>query len=81
MFLSAGCSLLKAEGFSCRLDVLYEGLGMSILQFLKEKKSSGECFQIFGHQNPGSETGSGYGSVLRKNAGSESVSGSALNQC
>jgi hypothetical protein len=27
--LSAGCSLLKAEGFSGRLDVLYEGLGIN----------------------------------------------------
>jgi hypothetical protein len=25
MFLSAGCSLLRAEGFFCSLDVLYEG--------------------------------------------------------
>jgi hypothetical protein len=25
---------LRAEGFSCRLDVLYEGLGISKLQFL-----------------------------------------------
>jgi hypothetical protein len=23
---SAGCSLLKAEGFSCSMDVFYEGL-------------------------------------------------------
>ncbi len=26
---SAGCSLLRAEGFSCSLDVLYRGLGIS----------------------------------------------------
>jgi hypothetical protein len=25
---SAGCSLLRAEGFSCSLDVLYGGLGI-----------------------------------------------------
>ncbi len=28
MFLSTGCSLLKAEGFSCSLGVLYVGLGI-----------------------------------------------------
>ncbi len=33
MFLSAGCSLWRAEGFSCSLDVLYGGLGISKLQF------------------------------------------------
>jgi hypothetical protein len=33
MFLSAGGSLLKAEGFCCNLDVLYEGPGISKLQF------------------------------------------------
>ncbi len=32
-FLSAGCSLFSAEGFSCRLDILYGGLGTK-LQFL-----------------------------------------------
>jgi hypothetical protein len=26
MFLSAGCSLLRAEGFFCNLDVLYRDL-------------------------------------------------------
>jgi|LakMenEpi03Aug12_release.lakeMendotaPanAssembly.Ray.scaffolds.fasta_scaffold1027594_1 hypothetical protein len=31
---SAGCSLLKAEGFSCSLNVLYGGLGISKLQFV-----------------------------------------------
>jgi hypothetical protein len=29
MFWSAGCSLFRAEGFSCTLDVLYGGLGIS----------------------------------------------------
>jgi hypothetical protein len=28
---SAGCSLLRAEGFFCSLDILYGGLGMGIL--------------------------------------------------
>jgi hypothetical protein len=34
-FESAGCSLLRAEGFSCSLDVL----GISKLQFLIKKLS------------------------------------------
>jgi hypothetical protein len=39
MFWSAGCSLLRAEGFSCSLGVLYGGLGISKWQFLiKELK-------------------------------------------
>jgi hypothetical protein len=37
MFLSTGCSLLRAEGFSCSLGVLYAGLGISKLQFLIKK--------------------------------------------
>ncbi len=37
MFLSTGCSLLRAEGFSCSLGVLYGGLGKSKLQFLIKK--------------------------------------------
>jgi hypothetical protein len=37
MFLSAGCSLLRAEGFSCSLGVLYEDLGISKLHFLIKK--------------------------------------------
>jgi hypothetical protein len=37
MFLSTGCSLLRAEGFSCSLGVLYGGLGISKLQFLINK--------------------------------------------
>jgi hypothetical protein len=28
MFLCAGCSLLRAEGFFCGLDVIYGGLGI-----------------------------------------------------
>jgi hypothetical protein len=35
MFLSTGCSLLRAEGFSCSLGVLYGGLGIS--KFLIKK--------------------------------------------
>jgi len=37
MFLRVGCSLLRAEGFSCNLGVLYGGLGISKLQFLIKK--------------------------------------------
>ncbi len=37
MFLSTGCFLLRAEGFSCSLSVLYGGLGKSKLQFLIKK--------------------------------------------
>ncbi len=66
MFWSAGCSLLRAEGFSCSLGLLYGGLRISKLQFL-------------GHQtlDPDPESGSAIG----KYAGSGSVSGSALNRC
>jgi hypothetical protein len=35
--LSTGCSLLRAEGFSCSLGVLYGGLGISKWQFLIKK--------------------------------------------
>jgi hypothetical protein len=33
------CSLLRYEGFSCSLDVLYGGLGISKLQFDKKKSA------------------------------------------
>jgi hypothetical protein len=33
-----GWPLLRAEGFFCYLDILYGGLGIGKLQFLKEKK-------------------------------------------
>ncbi len=35
--LSTGCSLLRAEGYSCSLGILYGGLGISKLQFLIKK--------------------------------------------
>jgi hypothetical protein len=81
MFLSTGCSLLRAEGFSCSLSVLYGGLEISKLQFLIKKIEikfpAINFFSILGHQilDPDPESGS----AIRKNAGS--VSGSALNQC
>ncbi len=55
-FWSARCSLLRNEDFSCSLDVLYEGLEISKLQFLIKKYKflfSCKFLQIFGHQNPG----------------------------
>jgi hypothetical protein len=83
MFLSTGCSLLRAEGFSSSLDVLYGGLGISKLQFLIKKIEikfpAINFFAILGHQSVDPDLGSG--SAIRKNAGSGSVSGSALNQC
>ena len=78
MFLSTGCSLLRAEGFSYSLGLLYGGLGMSKLQFLIKKISSYKLFSILGHQtlDPDPESGS----AIRKYARSGSVSRSALNQ-
>jgi hypothetical protein len=85
IFLSigTGCSLLRAEGFSCSLGILYGSLGISKLQFLIKKieinSSSYKFFSILGLQtlDPDPESGS----AIRKNAGSRSVSGSALNEC
>jgi hypothetical protein len=60
MFLSTGCSLLRAEGFSCRLGVLYGGLGISKLQFLIKKvkiKFPAINFLQFRSSNPGSRSG------------------------
>ncbi len=37
MFWITGCSLLRTEGFSCSLGVLYGGLGISKLQFFIKK--------------------------------------------
>jgi hypothetical protein len=37
MFRNSGCSLLRAEGFSCSLDGLCGGLGIYKLQFLIKK--------------------------------------------
>ncbi len=74
---------MRAEGFFCSLGVLYGGLGISKLQFLikkiKLKISSRNFFSILGHQtlDPDPESGS----AIRKNAGSRSVAGSALNHC
>jgi hypothetical protein len=39
MFLSAGCSVLIAEGFFCNLDVLDGGLGIGKLFFFYQKNN------------------------------------------
>ena len=60
MFLSTGCSLLRAEGFSCSLGVLYGGLGISKLQFLIKKieiKFPAINLFNFRSSNPGSGSG------------------------
>ncbi len=76
MFWSVGCSLLRAEGFSCSLCVLYGGLRISKLQFSIQKIfKKGLQLQIFFNflsSNPWIRR-----SAIKKNAGS----GSALNQC
>ncbi len=74
IFWSADCSLLRTEGFSCSLDVLYRGLVIIKLQFLiKNRNKILSCifFSIFGHQNLGSGSWSG----LTWNAGFRSVPG------
>jgi hypothetical protein len=59
------------------LGVLNRVLGINKLQFLIEKiytfLSALNFFLIFGHRNPGSRTGSGSKSAIRKNAGSGSA--------
>jgi hypothetical protein len=47
----AGCSSLTAERFSCSLDILYRGLGMSKFQFTAVN------FFKFWSSNPGSRIG------------------------
>jgi hypothetical protein len=44
MFRSAGCSFLRAEGFSCSLCVLYGGLGLTKLQFFCQKTEKSTQF-------------------------------------
>ncbi len=65
IFLSTGCSLLRAEGFSCSLGVLYGGLGISKLQFLimkiENKFPAIIFFSILGHQTLDLDPGSGSG--------------------
>ncbi len=66
MFWSAGCSLLRAEGFFCSLEVLSGGLRDRYLNCSFWSKDfififyGCKFFPIFIHQNPGS----GFGSVF-----------------
>ncbi len=70
MFWSAGYSLLRTKGFSCSLDVLYGGLGISELQFLIKKYlkcwirirtqwirilNTASCVHIITDQDPGGQ--------------------------
>jgi hypothetical protein len=61
MFLSTGCSLLRAEGFSCSLGVLYGGLGIRKLQFLIKKIEIKFPAKIFFFNFRSSNLGSGSG--------------------
>ncbi len=72
---SAGCFLLRAEGFSWRLKVLYGDLGISLLQFLIKKNFRCIFFFKFGHQNPGS----GFTWNAGPGSGSTTLSGSATS--
>ncbi len=47
MFCIAGCSLLRAEGFSCSLGVLYRDSGISNLQVLIKKIKIFYSFKFF----------------------------------
>ncbi len=68
MFWGAGCSLLRAEGFFCNLDVLYGGLGIGKLYLFIQRKFiffSCKFSSIFCHQNSGSGSVSNeYGSAI-----------------
>ncbi len=66
-----GCSLLKAEGFYCNLDVLYEGLGISKLKIQTKNYQSSS-----GHQT----TGSGLDPYSARNSAYNAGSGSAINE-
>ncbi len=62
MFLSTGCSLLRAEGLYCSLGVLYGGVGISKLQFLIKKievKFPDIHFSILGYQTLDPDRGPG----------------------
>ncbi len=87
MFWSAGCSLLRAEGFSCSLGVLYGGLRIGKLLFLIQKKLiffPAVIFFNFRSSKPGSRSRIRIRNPdpqLEKILDPGSVSGSALNQC
>ncbi len=77
VFLSTGCPLLRAEGFSCSLGVLYGSPGISKLQFLIRKIEIEFQAINFFHQTLDPDPDPESGSAIRKNAGSRFVSGSA----
>ncbi len=66
MFWSVGWPLLRAEDFFCNLDVLYGGLGIGKLQFLKKKNLifSAVIFFNFWSLKPWIRIGSGSGLVF-----------------
>ncbi len=77
MFLSAGCSRLRAEGFLCSLEILYGGLGSrdKYIVYIPKKFNffSSKFYQIFSYQNPGSELDPVTDRYSAQNAGSGSV--------
>ncbi len=70
MVCSAGCSLLKEDGLTYSLYILYGGLGISKLQCLIKVFFLAVIFSNFWTSNPGS----GNGSTVIQKAGSGSVS-------
>ncbi len=60
IFWSAGCSFLRAEGFSYTVTWTSSSIGKvnCNLWSKKERKNFSCIFQIFGHENPGSVSGS-----------------------
>ncbi len=74
MFSSAGCSLLRAEGFFCSLEILYGGLGIVVFDIKNLIFFSSKFVVIFGHQNPGSRLGPESVQYSAYNAGPGSVS-------
>ncbi len=66
MFWSAGCSFLRAEGFSCSLGALHNGLGMSKLQFLTRKYIFLRVQNFFNFRSSKSGSRTGSGSALHK---------------
>ncbi len=47
---------MRAKGFSCSLDVLYGGLGISKLQFFDQKKINFFSYVFFKKKNFGHQT-------------------------
>jgi hypothetical protein len=62
----AGCSLLRAQGFSCSLYALDGGLGINILQFLTKKVRFFQQFFFFSLVIKTLIHNAGYSILLRK---------------